>query len=101
MSDRHVIVSHDICITSQVLSQASLLWNRILLLFDAEALVPQWRDVLLNSILAVLCTEKDNLVHGSAVSNLAELCRLLHYSLDGILWEVSEKSWRTKSVAIN
>ena len=78
-----------------------MLWNMILLLFDAGELVPQWRDVLLNSILAVLRTEKDNLVRASAVSNLAELCRLLRYSLAGILWEVSEKSWRTKSVAIN
>jgi hypothetical protein len=50
--------------------------------------VPKYRDVLLAAVLSG-ARDKDAGVRASSVSNLAELCALLRFSLGSIIYEVS------------
>lgn len=48
----------------------------------------KYRDILLSAILNG-AKDQNELVRASSLSNLGELCRLLRFSLGGVLHEVS------------
>lgn len=50
--------------------------------------MPAHRDQLLRCVMAV-ARSSDSQVRASAISNLGEVCRLLHFSLGPVLHEVS------------
>ena len=51
-------------------------------------LTPQYRDLLLPSILCG-CRHQDPLTRASCLSGLAEVCQLLRFSLGPVLYEAS------------
>ena len=50
-------------------------------------MTPKYRDLLLNSLLTG-ARDADPLVRASAMSNLGEVCKTLHYSLGSCVHEV-------------
>ena len=52
-------------------------------------LIPHYRDVLIASILSAAKNDEP-LVRASALSNLGEICRLLHFALGSVMHEVFE-----------
>ena len=49
--------------------------------------IPKYRDLLINSVLTG-AKDSDGLVRASSLSNLGEICKLLHFSLGNIVHEV-------------
>ena len=49
--------------------------------------IPKYRDLLINSVLTG-AKDSDELVRASSLSNLGEICKLLHFSLGNIVHEV-------------
>ena len=52
-------------------------------------MTPKYRDLLLNALLSG-ARDADPLVRASAVSNLGEVCKTLHYSLGSCVQEVRQ-----------
>lgn len=55
--------------------------------YFSDEITPSYKNRLLNTFMAGV-RDDDHLVRASSLSNLAEICRLLHYSLGSIVAEI-------------
>lgn len=64
--------------------------NMLLWFYYTGDLLPQYRDVILPSVLSGV-KDEDPFVRASSLSNLGEICKLLQFSLGNIIQEVRYK----------
>lgn len=59
----------------------------VILLYLPDKTIPMYKIHLLNTFMAGVKND-DNLIWASSLSNLADVCRFLHYNLGSIMAEI-------------